>query len=262
METDIFRAIEQAEFTPHFQPIVCLQTGRIVGVEALARWLHPTKGLLLPGTFLEIVEDTARIVTIGDTILQASVRAIGELNQNLKQADQIYVSINLSPRQLRDTNLLERIKTRLSVGKLEKKRLKFEISETVIGGERVHDVLSALKDAGYGLFLDDFGIGHSAFGQMRSFPIAAVKLDASFLTDIEVGASSDAVVQAIVNLARTLGLEVIAEGVETKEQLELVRLAGADFAQGFFFSKAVDSSQLEQLLSRSPFELTPLGGNS
>ncbi|HXW33114.1 MAG TPA: bifunctional diguanylate cyclase/phosphodiesterase [Acidimicrobiales bacterium] len=240
-ETSLARALERGELRVFYQPIVDVRTRRRVGVEALVRWQHPTRGLLAPNTFLEVAEQTGLIVPIGAWVLGEACEQVARWNANLAPEDQISVSVNLSARQLAEPDLAQRVSDTLSQARVDPRsvRLYLEITETLLPtdheGARRH--LFDLRQLGIDLAIDDFGTGYSSLRYVRDLPISIVKIDRSFVSGLGRSRQDEAIVRAVAELAHTLGLQVIAEGVET--ELQLAKLAGypCDFAQGFLFGR-------------------------
>jgi diguanylate cyclase (GGDEF)-like protein len=254
LENDLRHATERGELVVLYQPIVHLGTGAIVGVEALARWLHPRRGLLNPSSFIVLAEETGMIDEIGGHVLAAATMQACVWNEDSALGNAIDVSVNLSPRQLLDPQLPEQVDAVLRQCSLRPDQLIIEITEVSM----VQDVEAASRNAfalhelGVRLAVDDFGTGYSSLSHLQRFPIDIVKIDRSFVTVVDGTAEDAALAKAIVKLAQTLGLTAIAEGVETVAQAEQLRGVGCDLAQGFHFSAPVDADELYRLLERGP----------
>jgi EAL domain-containing protein (putative c-di-GMP-specific phosphodiesterase class I) len=241
----------RSEFVLHFQPQVDLRSGRIFATEALIRWQHPTLGLLSPIKFIPVAEETGLIVQVGDWVLHEACR------QNKAWQDQglppISVCVNVSARQFREKNLISRVVSALHESGLDAKYLELEITESLI----MHDVdqavatMQALRKLGVQLAIDDFGTGYSSLNALKTFPVARLKIDRSFISNLATNDSDKAVAGAVISLGQKLNMKVIAEGVETAEQVEFLRANNCDEIQGYYFSKPIASAAIPALL-RSP----------
>lgn len=238
-ENDLRRAIDRQELQLHYQPIVCLKTGQLQGVEALVRWQHPEEGLILPEEFVAIAEETGLIVPMGDWILWEASRQILELKQSFPQLSHLQVSINVSSRQLRDQRLLKTVDEILSSTNLAPQDLKLEITESLLidNLNLAADVLKSLRQRNIQISLDDFGTGYSSLSYLHRFPINTIKVDRSFVNTMEPNNQNTAIVHTIVTLAHTLGLDVIAEGIETERHLTQLHWLGCDAGQGYYFAR-------------------------
>jgi diguanylate cyclase (GGDEF)-like protein len=248
LESDLRLALERDEFTLHYQPKVEIASGRIVGCEALVRWRHPQRGLVAPGAFIPLAEETGLIVPIGEWVLReacAQARAWQE-----KGLPTVTVAVNLSARQFRQADLVDQVQATLEETGLAPGMLELELTESMI----MHDPGSAaetmrhLKDLGVGLSLDDFGTGYSSLNYLRRFPVDHLKIDRSFITDVTSDASAAAMATSVVAIAHSLGIKAVAEGVETREQLDLLAACRCDALQGFLFSKPLPPDEFAGLL--------------
>jgi diguanylate cyclase (GGDEF)-like protein/PAS domain S-box-containing protein len=253
VQADLQRALVRGEFVLHYQPIVDLETGSLQGVEALVRWLHPTRGLIMPGGFIPVAEETGLIVPLGVWVLGEACRQAGEWRDRFPETSDMSMSVNLSMRQLLEPDLVPRVAEVLADVDLDPRRLTLEITE----GSLLQDVgettakLGALKDLGARLALDDFGTGSSSLGHLRQFPIDVLKIDKSFVDGLgDTGSDASALVRAIIELARTLHLTTVAEGIESSDQLTELRSAGCDLGQGYLFAKPLPREDLEALLRK------------
>ena len=238
MESDLRHAIQRREFEPHFQPIVDLRDGRIMGFESLLRWRHPQRGLLLPGEFLKVAEENGSVEQIDWQMLAATCRDIPAL-----QLDGRYVTLNVSPRRFRSPALAQQLLDVLAAHEVPAHCLRIEVTEDALleNPDQVFATLDTLQRSGVLAALDDFGTGYSSLSYLHRFPLHALKIDRSFVRElgpIHEGGSSAAVVRAVLALASTLGLEVIAEGIETEAQREQLLELGCLRGQGFLFSPA------------------------
>ena len=246
--TDMRRARVEDEFVLHFQPTVELGTGMVVGVEALVRWQHPTRGLLSPAQFIAIAEETGRIVEIGRWVLVEACRQAAAW-RSLPGGANLRVSVNVSPRQVRRHGLVEDIQAALAASGLEPSALVLEITESVVAGPR-DDLIAVLHDVtalGVDLALDDFGTGYSSLSLLRDLPVRTLKIDRSFVGVLGAGSERTAFVQAIVDLAQALGLEVVGEGIETAAHVNALRRVGCRVGQGFFFSEPLRPTEFGEL---------------
>ncbi|MBM7662705.1 diguanylate cyclase (GGDEF)-like protein/PAS domain S-box-containing protein [Bacillus mesophilus] len=245
-ETEISYALKKNEFILHYQPQVCNSTGEIVGLEALIRWNHPTMGLIYPDKFISLAEDTGQISQIGEWVIREACI------QNKKWQDMgmkpVKVAVNLSTQQFFKHNLVCFVKEVLDETGLDPKYLVIEITESMaVDTEYSLNVLRKLKDIGVGLSIDDFGTGYSSLKYLKSFPIDYLKIDRAFVRDILNDNNDVNIVKAIITLAHNLQLRVIAEGVETKEQLEFLKKYDCDEIQGYLFSKPIPVEELENI---------------
>jgi diguanylate cyclase (GGDEF)-like protein/PAS domain S-box-containing protein len=247
VETDLRRALERQEFVLHYQPIIALDTGRITGFEALLRWQHPDRGLVMPDTFVPLAEETGLIVAIGWWVLEEACRQMQEWLQRPDARPDLTMAVNLSPRQFIQPDLLKHVDAVLERTGLAPSALKLEITESAVMQREdvVAASLAALQQRGIHLCIDDFGTGYSSLGYLHSFPVDILKIDRSFVSQIGQTESNPRLVETIVALSRNLGMRTVAEGVETAEQLAFLRQVGPQFAQGFYFSRAVEPAAIE-----------------
>ncbi|MBK5275774.1 MAG: EAL domain-containing protein [Desulfuromonadales bacterium] len=248
MEKYLRQALEKDELILHYQPQVDLATGRITGMEALIRWQSPELGLVPPDRFIPLAEETGLIVPIGEWVLRTSCA------QNRAWQDAgfspLVVAVNLSPRQFRQENLVERVSQVLQDTSLEARFLEIEIVESLVmhDVERVSTILGELKGLGVQLAMDDFGTGYSSLSYLKRFPFDKIKIDISFVREITTDPDSAAIAKAIIAMAHSMNLRVIAEGVETEGQLGYLRSNSCDDMQGFLFSRPVPSGEFGQML--------------
>ena len=250
VRTEIYTGIEREEFELYWQPTVHIETGRTNGVEALIRWHHPVRGMLLPGEFINIAEDTGLIVPLGKWVLDQACRQ-GSALQPVDLGRQLTISVNVSPHQMLDGNLCEYVKNALVASGLPARALILEITERtlMVSSQLIHRQLDELKQIGVRLAIDDFGTGYSALAYLRSFPIDIVKVDQSFVASLDEDEQAVALVRSIISIADALGLDTIAEGVETVSQLRTLRRLGCQVAQGHHFSRALPAEGLVRYLS-------------
>jgi EAL domain-containing protein (putative c-di-GMP-specific phosphodiesterase class I) len=255
LETDLRRAIEREEFRVYYQPIVSLSSGRILGFEALLRWQHPERGLVSPDDFIPLVEETGLIVEIGYWVLHESCRQMQAWRLHEFTNSPEKISVNLSVKQFSQPNLIEQIKKIVHSTGLNAFSLVLEITESVImeNSNEVTAALWQLQQMGIGLSIDDFGTGYSSLGRLHNFPINVLKIDRSFVSSLDANDGRNlGMIEIIVTLAHKLGMNVIAEGVETNEQLMLLRKLNCEYGQGYFFSRPLDSSAATALIAVNP----------
>jgi diguanylate cyclase len=253
MESNLRRALLQKEFVLYYQPLVSLQSGLIIGVEALIRWLHPDLGMIMPDRFIHVAEETGLIIRIGDWVLcEACRQAQAWCDAGLPP---LTMAVNVAPVQFRQAAFVDVVAGALAASGLAADRLELEVTErTVMHDAEIHlGTLSALHRMGVELSLDDFGTGYSSLAYLKRFPVGKLKIDRSFVSDLDVDADDRAIASTIVSMGRNLRLTVLAEGVETEQQLDLLRKMGCDMAQGFYFSRAVPADQMARLLGEQPF---------
>ncbi|MGK7876059.1 MAG: EAL domain-containing protein [Xenococcaceae cyanobacterium] len=254
LETDLRRAIEHQEFLVYYQPIVSLITGRLTAFEALIRWQHPDRGLVLPAKFIPVAEETGLIVPIGQWVLSEACRQLHTWQAKFPAQMPLKISVNLSGKQLREEDLIEQIDKILIQTGLDGRSLKLEITESMLieNVEGATKMLWQLRARNIELCLDEFGTGYSSLSYLHLFPVHTLKIDRSFVSQMKPDDEKEKIVRAIVTLASTLGIDAIAEGVETEQQLAQLKLLGCEQAQGYFFSKPLDKEAAEELISQSP----------
>ena len=262
IETGLRKAIDAHQLVLYYQPIVTASGSRLWGLEALVRWNHPERGLILPGEFIPVAEESDLIVLLGRWVLVESCRQMAEWQNTFSSVPSLTISVNVSARQLSDTRMVEDVQFALAKSGLNPKSLALEMTESSIMGnaKQTLEILDRLKAMNIRLQLDDFGTGYSSLSRLQRLPFDNLKIDHSFIRELSIDNSSLDIVKAITQLAHTLKLEVVAEGVETEAQLCCLRQLGCDYMQGFLFSKPVDAKAAEGLYRRScglaPFSLT------
>ena len=249
LEQGLRKAVERNELVLHYQPIVEIESGRIVGAEALVRWQHPKLGLVPPDRFIPLAEDTGLIGSVGEWVMMTACAQARAWTERGYAA--IELSINISARQFRDVRLGEIVARLVRENGLLPQRVELEITESAImrEAETADATLGALKALGIKLSVDDFGTGYSSLAYLRRLPLDTIKIDRTFIRDVTGNERDEAIARTIVSLAHNLGLRVVAEGVETPEQLALLKTLGCDLAQGFYFSRPVPASDFERLLA-------------
>ena len=258
LERELRRALEEDEFVLHYQPIVALETGTVKGVEALIRWRHPQRGLLQPGDFIWVAEDSGLIEPIGRWVQDEACSQTRVWQEMSPEAGNLHVSVNLSARQVAHPDLPAVIEEVLAKTGLPPHSLQLEVTETILVEESgwAYEALQALHETGVHLALDDFGTGYSSLAYLNRFPFDSLKIDRSFVEGLGVKSDSRAIVEAIVGMARALDLRVVAEGVENQTQLSALRRLGCDFVQGYLFARPVPPDELMPLLDK-PFDAVP-----
>jgi diguanylate cyclase (GGDEF)-like protein/PAS domain S-box-containing protein len=242
---DLRRALAAGEFEVYYQPLVTLETGIISGFEALLRWHHPVRGMVAPATFIPLAEETGLIVPIGEWVLRQACAEAAAWPDDLK------VAVNLSPVQFKKGNLPQMVFATLASSGLPAARLELEITESIFLAESKTNLatLRRLRALGVGISMDDFGTGYSGLSYLRAFPFDKIKIDRSFISELGESADCMAIIKAITNLGSNLGIPTLAEGVETQEQLELLRKEGCTEMQGYLFSRPVPASEIAGLLN-------------
>ena len=243
LETELRQAIERQEFRVEYQPIVALEDGRIVGLEALVRWHHPTRGIVYPAEFLQTAEETGLIVPLGWWVVREACRQVAEWQTRFTHDLPWVVAVNLSSRQFSQPNMVEEIEALLRETGVNPAHLMLEITEHVLmeSSDVVTERLARLRDLRIKLSLDDFGTGYSSLSYLHRFPIHTLKIDRSFVGQMGAAGQNVEIVRSIVTLAHNLSKDVIAEGVETQEQLARLRELGCDYVQGFLVSPTIDA---------------------
>ena len=253
LEMDLRTAISRQEFRLHYQPIFRLDTGQITGVEALIRWQHEKRGLLQPDAFIGLTEETGLIIPIGRWVLGEACRQAREWQTEFPRSPQLVMSVNLSAKQFQNPRLVEEITDALATSGLEAGSLKLEITESVVMQDAPATLakLRELKALGIKLAIDDFGTGYSSLGYLKRFPVDTLKIDRSFVKGLSHEGGDGAIVRAVVTVAKSLNMDVTAEGIETDQQRVELKMLGCDQGQGFLFARPATPEHLKPLLAVS-----------
>lgn len=251
MEKELQRALDEDEFVLYYQPVVSLDTGDVIGCEALIRWENPERGLIMPGRFISIAEETGMINEIGDWVILEACKQLSIWKTSFKHIPQLYVSVNISPKQF-ESSFPGKIKAALRKFNLDPHAIRLEITESIImdNPEKASGILSHLNAMDVQVFLDDFGTGYSSLNYLHKFPVNAIKIDPSFVRNIRHDKDAREIVKAIAGLANNLGIYIIVEGVEDLADLELFRKMQCKYVQGYLFSEPLEKSRLEAYMNR------------
>jgi diguanylate cyclase (GGDEF)-like protein/PAS domain S-box-containing protein len=261
LESDLRKAIDGDQFRVYYQPEVSLATGRVVGYEALVRWDHPQRGIVMPGEFLPVAEETGLMVPIGKWVMREACRQMAEWHRKFPQQPQLTISVNASSRELADPDLVPNVARILRDTGLDPGRLRIEVTESSIveNQDLTGSTLRRLQEIGVSLEIDDFGTGYSSLSRLHEYPFSTVKIDRSFIKDLETDPESQHLVETIMRLAQGLGLGVVAEGIETREQLAKLTALGCGYGQGYYFSRPADSSSTQTTIQETAQEHLSVG---
>jgi diguanylate cyclase (GGDEF)-like protein len=252
LQADLRQALERGDqFTIHYQPIVWLRTGEVTGVEALVRWMHPTRGLLLPLQFIPVAEETGLIAPLGAWVVREACRQVQEWQRGRPAGSPLTLTVNISGYQLQSDGVVDDIRGALAESGLDPSHLVLEITESVLmqHSDTMLERLRALKAIGVRLAIDDFGTGYSSLGYLQRFPIDILKIDKAFVDDVQSSGTESALVRAIIALGDTLRIQTIAEGIELQRQLAGLQAMGCELGQGFFLARPVTGAQIDALLA-------------
>ena len=254
MENDLRRAIDREEFRVHYQPIVSLDTGQLAGFEALIRWQHPERGFISPGDFISLAEDTGLIVPIGMWILKRACQQLGEVAMAIASESTSFHERESFQQAVGAVGARQSDSRDLHETHVEPRHLKLEITESAVmeNAETAAQLLRRLKALGVQLSIDDFGTGYSSLGYLHRFPVDILKIDRSFIGRIGDAAENIEIVRTIVSLAENMGMEVVAEGVETLAQFSQLRALNCQYGQGYLFSRPVDATSIDGWISHKP----------
>jgi diguanylate cyclase (GGDEF)-like protein len=261
LELDLRHAISHGDFALHYQPVVEIESGRIAEVEALVRWNHPQRGMLLPADFVGLTEETGLIVPLGRWIMTEACRQLRQWQTAGAAGSSLVMSVNLSARQLQHPHLVEDVARALEETHIDPGTLRLEITETVVMQEAPSTLakLEALKRLGVRLAIDDFGTGYSSLGYLKRFPVDTLKIDRSFVKGIGRVVEDTAIVRAVITVAKSLGLDVTAEGIENDSQLAELRTLGCNRGQGYLFAKPLPADRVTELLVAAPWSKVVTG---
>jgi EAL domain-containing protein (putative c-di-GMP-specific phosphodiesterase class I) len=251
LEGHLRQALEQKQLVLHYQPQIDLLSGRLVGLEALLRWQHPMQGLIAPDDFVPLAEETGLIVPIGEWVLQEACTQIKALQQ--AGMDPVRISVNISSRQIKQPGFIAMIDRVLEKTGFDPRGLILEITESSLMNnvEKTIKTLEEIKARGIHLSIDDFGTGYSSLRDLKRFPISQLKIDQSFVHDITANANDEAIAASIIALSRSMHMTVIAEGVETEEQLQLLQQMGCTQGQGYLISRPLPYEQLKNFMRKN-----------
>lgn len=254
MESELRRAIERKEFILFYQPLISLGTGLIEGWEALVRWKHPERGMVPPLEFIPLAEETGLIVPIGKWVLQEAMRQASAWHDRFPSAPPRLMNVNISGRQFQQKELITTVTEALEASNFLASCLKLEITESVMmkDPQASLEAMKVFRGLEIHLVIDDFGTGYSSLSYLKRFPVDTLKVDKSFVDGLGKDPESTAIVGAIISLAKSLGMRVTAEGIETEAQLSRLRLLNCDQGQGYFFSRPLPAAQAEELLAKNP----------
>ncbi len=250
MVNSLQNALRQGELCLHYQPLIELQSRRIIGVEALVRWQHPQKGLIPPVHFIPLAEETGLIIPLGEWVIRAACEQLKQWQ--LAGKGPLSMAVNVSARQISNGDLVAVVRQSLAASGLEARALELELTESMAMGslEQTVSQLQQLSALGVQAVIDDFGTGYSSLSYLKYLPVKKLKIDRSFIRGINKDASDAAIVTSVINLAHELGLTVVAEGVEFEAQYQKLKDLGCDYAQGYLFSKPLPATEFEELLDR------------
>ena len=253
METDMRRALEREEFILHYQPIVALDNFRLRGFEALVRWQHPERGFISPMDFIPVAEETGMIIQLGEWVLREACAQMQRWQKIFPVESPLFITVNLSSKQFSQNTLISKVAMILQETGVKPQTVKLEITESVVmeNIDTATDMLRQLRGLGVKLAIDDFGTGYSSLSYLHRFPIDTLKIDRSFVTRMSENNENTEIVRTIVVLAQNLGMDVVAEGVETNEQLVLLQKLGCENGQGYFFSKPVNADGAERIIAET-----------
>ncbi|HLM01489.1 MAG TPA: EAL domain-containing protein [Pyrinomonadaceae bacterium] len=255
LEQDLRYAVDRGELSMFYQPLISLKSGEIVGFEALLRWQHPKRGFVPPVKFIPIAEDSGLIIPITEWILGETTRQLSEWQKISPDYKKLIVSVNISGKHLAVEGLVEQVSKTLEMSKIRPSTLKLEITESTAmeNAERSAEILNRLKELGVQLSIDDFGTGFSSLSQLHRLPFDTLKIDRSFVNAVGKFGENSEILQTIISLAKNLKMRVIAEGIETENQLTLLRNLGCDYAQGYLLAKPMPREEMEKLLYQRHF---------
>jgi diguanylate cyclase (GGDEF)-like protein len=252
IQSDLRQALERQEFVLHYQPIVSLNTERLIGFEALVRWQHPQQGLISPAEFIPTAEETGFIIFLGEWVLREACRQMRHWQQQFPLHSRLTMSVNISGKQFSQANFVQQIEQILLETGLDAHLLKLEITESLLmeNAKSSTAMLDRIQALGIRLSIDDFGTGYSSLSYLHRLRLDTLKIDRSFVRDVDLSVEKIEIIRTIIALAWNLGMEVVAEGIETKKQLFQLRSLKCEYGQGYLFSKPLDAEKIETLLAR------------
>jgi EAL domain-containing protein (putative c-di-GMP-specific phosphodiesterase class I) len=253
VENDLRKAIVNNELILHYQPIVAFDTGKLYGFEALLRWQHPKRGVVYPDKFINIAEETGLIVPIGEWVIKEACRQLLAWQMQFTAAANLKISVNIASQQIDEPGFLDKLDTIIATMRFPRDLLQLEITESTLmeGRQETINLLNAIRKRGIKLSIDDFGTGYSSLRYLNRFPIDNLKIDRSFVRGMLDEKENFEIVKTIITLARTLKMNVIAEGIETLKQLKVLKVLNCKLGQGYLFSQPLDSESIEFLLDGS-----------
>jgi diguanylate cyclase (GGDEF)-like protein/PAS domain S-box-containing protein len=251
MEAELRRALERQEFVIQYQPIVKLETGEVMGAEALVRWRHPTRGMIPPMQFIPLAEETGLIVPLGGWVLRQACQQLADWQRRRGGGEPFVMNVNLSSRQLMRESIVDEVAAAVDESGIRASWLVLEVTETVLMADPVvaATALGHIRDLGVRVALDDFGSGYSSLSHLRRFPIDIVKIDKSFVDDVATDGVESAIARSIIDLGRAMKIETVAEGIEGDEQADILRSLGCEFGQGYYFARPLDPSAWTDMLT-------------
>jgi EAL domain-containing protein (putative c-di-GMP-specific phosphodiesterase class I) len=255
LESELRQSIEKNEFCLYYQPIFCLTSQKLVGLEALIQWQHPQKRIISPDKFITMAEEMGIISTLDLLSLQLACQQLYQWKKEFSIADSLVIHINISTVQLQQLDLVEQIKQILSENQISPSAMRLEVTENsfIKASSIVNQVLEKIHTLGIKLCIDDFGTGYSCFSQLHTFPVDTLKIDRSFTKNLDDVIKGTAIVQNMISFANSLGISVVAEGIETQKQLENLKKLGCQFGQGYLFSRSLPNEQVTSLLKSQKF---------
>ena len=253
LESELRRGIEREELVMYYQPIFSLHNNRLEGMEALVRWRHPEQGLISPTNFMSTAEETGMIIALDRWVIQRACSQLVDWKNQFPANSHLSINVNLSGKHFLQSHLMEKIESIIDTTNIVKEDLKLEITENILieNSQLVQDIFKRLKNKKIKICLDDFGTGYSSLSYLDRFPIDTLKIDRSFISNLNGESSKSAIVRAIVRMARELDIEVIAEGVETVEQVNFLKTLNCFGAQGYWYSQPVTTQEILFLLKRN-----------
>lgn len=246
-------ALDRSEVLLHYQPVIDLQTGKVVGFEALMRWDHPEQGLISPGVFIPVAEESGAIVAASQWALKEACLALRRIEQRTGREDELFMSVNFSSRDFASDDFVDSVYTTISKSDVRPEQLHIEITERMLMDQpdNARDMLNMCRKAGMGIAIDDFGTGYSSLSYLHYFPISTLKIDQSFVRDVHKDENSTALIKSIIALGKNMKMKIIAEGVESVEEARILREMDCDMCQGFYFAKPMPEIDVTTFVSET-----------